>query len=450
MTEQLINYAKYYQEIWTHPSIKVRGKVVQVIGLVIEVTGLQPFVGEVCRVDVNGDSPVLAEVVGFRKGNSLLMPLGNLHGIGPGSPVTPLERPLIVPVGRGLLGKVLDGLGNPLFEQDAEISGEKVPVDNHPPNPLERNQIRQVMPTGVRAIDTLLTCGMGQRLGIFSGSGVGKSTLLGMIARYSSADVSVIGLIGERGREVVDFINNDLGEEGLKRSVVVVSTSDRPALERIKAAHVATRIAEYFREQGLNVILMMDSVTRFAMALREVGLAIGEPPATKGYTPSVFAALPRLLERSGTSAAGSITGFYNVLVDGDDLNEPVSDAVRGILDGHIVLSRELAERNHYPAVDVLGSNSRLMPNLVDKKHREKAARVKELLSTYKESEDLINIGAYVKGSNPLVDKAIDYYPAINGFLRQDLSESITWEQSKQELKDLLSGDSDSSKNEEQE
>ena len=403
----------------------------------MEVSGIRPYVGEVCRVEVNsGKEPVLAEVVGFRQGRALLMPLGTLSGIGPGCRVEATGSPFSVQVGPDVLGKVLDGLGRPIMGD--ELTGEvsEVPVENEPPNPMERKPINEVMVTGIRAIDTVLTCGQGQRIGIFSGSGVGKSTLLGMIARYSGADVSVIGLVGERGREVMDFINNDLGEEGLKRSVVVVSTSDRPALERVKAALVATSIAEYYRSQGLKVILMMDSVTRFAMALREIGLAIGEPPATKGYTPSVFAALPRVLERSGTSEKGSITGFYTVLVDGDDMNEPISDAVRSILDGHIVLSRDLAARNHYPAIDVLNSTSRLMPVITDQRHQEQASQIRDLLSAYKESEDLINIGAYVKGSNPRVDRAIECRDLLTRFLCQGITESVSWDESMQALEEL--------------
>ena len=323
MNIQPVDYDKYYQEIWMHSVLNIKGRVTQVIGLVMEVSGLRPFVGEICLVEVNkGREPVPAEVVGFRQGHALLMPLGNLSGIGPGCRVEGTGSPFTIKVGPGILGKVLDGLGRPIDEGE-KLEGvlEEYPVENSPPNPLEREAISKVMVTGVRAMDTLLTCGQGQRIGIFSGSGVGKSTLLGMIARYSEADVNVIGLVGERGREVLDFIRNDLGPEGLKRSVLIVSTSDRPALERVKAALVATAVAEYFRDQGKKVILMMDSVTRFAMALREIGLAIGEPPATKGYTPSVFATLPRLLERAGTSRCGSITGFYTVLVDGDDLND---------------------------------------------------------------------------------------------------------------------------------
>ncbi len=403
----------------------------------MEVSGIRPYVGEVCRVEVNsGKEPVLAEVVGFRQGRALLMPLGTLSGIGPGCRVEATGSPFSVQVGPDVLGKVLDGLGRPIMGDELSGQVSEIPVENEPPNPMERKPINEVMVTGIRAIDTVLTCGQGQRIGIFSGSGVGKSTLLGMIARYSGADVSVIGLVGERGREVMDFINNDLGEEGLKRSAVVVSTSDRPALERVKAALVATSIAEYYRSQGLKVILMMDSVTRFAMALREIGLAIGEPPATKGYTPSVFAALPRVLERSGTSGTGSITGFYTVLVDGDDLNEPISDAVRSILDGHIVLSRDLAARNHYPAIDVLNSASRLMPVITDQRHQEQASQIRDLLSAYKESEDLINIGAYVRGSNPRVDRAIEYRDLLTRFLCQGITESVSWDESMQALEEL--------------
>ncbi|MEW5919744.1 MAG: FliI/YscN family ATPase [Bacillota bacterium] len=429
MPVKLIDYERYYREIWAHTPLSVKGKVTQVIGLVMEVSGLRPSIGEYCLVEVEGEKePVGAEVVGFRQGRSLLMPLGNLRGIAQGCRVLATGKPFQIKISPDLPGKVLNGLGRPIFGGELGKALEYT-VENQPPNPLERRPIEEVMVTGVQAIDCLLTCGQGQRIGIFSGSGVGKSTLLGMIARFSEAEISVIGLVGERGREVMDFINNDLGPEGLKRSVVVVSTSDRPALERVKAAHVATAVAEYFRDQGRRVILMMDSVTRYAMALREIGLAIGEPPATKGYTPSVFAALPRLLERSGTSSTGSITGFYSVLVDGDDFNEPVADAVRGILDGHIILSRKLAARNHFPAIDVLGSTSRLMPYIVPLEHREHAARVLELLATYRDNEDLINIGAYVKGSNPQVDRAIAYRDRIERFLRQDLSASVTWEQS---------------------
>ena len=327
---------------------------------------------------------------------------------------------------------MLDGLGEPLQGENLR-SGIYYPLDQDPPDPLRRRRIKDILPTGVRAIDGFLTCGEGQRIGIFAGSGVGKSTTLGMIARYAEADVNVIALIGERGREVLDFIEKDLGEEGMKKSVVVCATSDKSALVRLKGAFTATAIAEYFRDQGKKVILMMDSVTRFAMAQREIGLAIGEPPATKGYTPSVFAKLPRLLERSGMSDKGSITAFYTVLVDGDDFNEPIADAVRGILDGHIVLSRALAHKNQYPAIDILNSVSRLMPEIADEAHKNAASQLRDLLSTYKNSEDLINIGAYVKGSNPKVDMAIKYYDHIINYLRQGIKEHTSFEDAKNRL-----------------
>lgn len=432
-----IDFAKYHKLIQAYPGVLVRGRVTQVIGLVMEISGLSPFVGEVCLVNAAGQEQVPAEVVGFRQERALLMPLGSLNGIGPGCLVEATGKPFSVEVGSQLLGKVLDGLGRPLQGDGLRGGLQEYPIDTSPPNPLERKPINEVLATGIKAIDTLLTCGQGQRIGIFSGSGVGKSTLMGMIARYSEADVNIIGLVGERGREVGDFLDNDLGPEGLKRSVVIVSTSDRPALERVKAALVATAVAEYFREQGLKVILMMDSVTRFATALREIGLAIGEPPATRGYTPSVFAALPRLLERSGNSQKGSITGFYTVLVDGDDMNEPVADTVRGILDGHIILTRELAARNHYPAIDVLNSVSRLMPYLISAEHKEQASQIRNLLSTYKEAEDLINIGAYVKGSNPKIDKAIAYSDRLNDFLCQGINEHVSWQQNQELLQQLF-------------
>jgi len=404
--------------------LKLTGQVTRVIGLTVEVQGINASIGEVCTIAVPGEpEAVRAEVVGFRDGSTLLMPLGELRGIHQGCSVVPGCGAFKIKVGAQLLGRVLDGLGAPL-DGLGPAGGDtrEYPVDGRPPNPLQRKRITEVFATGVRAVDALLTCGRGQRLGIFSGSGVGKSTLLGMIARYGNADVNVISLIGERGREVLDFIESDLGPGGLRRSVVVAATSEQPALVRLKGAFVASAIAEYFRDQGQHVLLMMDSVTRFAMAQREVGLAIGEPPATKGYTPSVFALLPRLLERPGMSPNGSITAFFTVLVDGDDLNEPVSDAVRGILDGHIVLSRDLAAANHFPAVDVLNSVSRLMPDITGEEHRSWAGRLRDLLAVYRESEDLINIGAYVAGSNPRVDEAIASHRDIVEFLKQDLNE----------------------------
>lgn len=364
------------------------------------------------------------------------MPLGELIGIAPGCKVIPQGKPLSVICSENILGKVLDGLGNPL-EGEELMEGSPYALDSDPPDPMKRRRIKDVIPTGIKAIDGFITVGEGQRIGIFAGSGVGKSTTLGMIAKYAEADINVIALIGERGREVRDFIEKDLGEEGLKKSVIVCATSDKPALVRLKGAFTATAIAEYFRDQGKKVILMMDSVTRFAMAQREIGLAIGEPPATKGYTPSVFAKLPRLMERSGMSNKGSITAFYTVLVDGDDFNEPIADAVRGILDGHIVLSRSLAAKNHYPAIDILSSVSRLMSEIASKEHKNVAGMARDLLATYKNSEDLINIGAYVKGSNPKVDMAIHYHESILSFLKQGISEQHSFEESTSILQDMF-------------
>ncbi|WP_163193228.1 flagellar protein export ATPase FliI [Clostridium thermarum] len=412
------------------------GKVSKVIGLTIEVEGIKAFVGELCTIYNDRNNPIICEVVGFRENNVILMPLGELNGIAPGCRVVPEGRPLSVRCSDALLGKVLDGLGNPI-DNSVIKGGTYYSLDRDPPDPMKRRRIKTILPTGVRAIDGFLTCGEGQRVGIFAGSGVGKSTTLGMIAKYAEAEVNVICLIGERGREVLDFIEKDLGEEGLKRSVVVCATSDKSALVRMKGAFTATAIAEYFRDKGKKVILMMDSVTRFAMAQREVGLAIGEPPATKGYTPSVFAKLPRLLERSGMSDKGSITAFYTVLVDGDDFNEPIADAVRGILDGHIVLSRALAYKNHYPAIDILNSVSRLMPEIADDQHQQITSILRDLLSTYRDSEDLINIGAYVKGANPKVDKAVQYNEPINKFLRQGIREHSSFEESLNRLKAMI-------------
>lgn len=419
-------------KLLTANTLKSTGKVKRVVGLTIEVCGLQAFVGEVCRIHTNNNTEVLGEVVGFNDNSILLMPLGELSGVAPGFEVETTGKALSVKVGYGLLGKVLDGLGRPMDGERFEWT-EEYNQDNDPPNPLLRRRIDKIMPTGVRAIDGFLTCGEGQRIGIFAGSGVGKSTLLGMIARYSGADVNVIGLVGERGREVMEFIEQDLGKEGLKKSVVVVATSDQPPLLRLKGAFTATAIAEYFRDKGLKVMLMMDSVTRFAMAQREVGLTIGEPPATKGYTPSVFAMLPRLMERSGNSDKGSITAFYTVLVDGDDMNEPIADAVRGILDGHIVLSRRLAAKNHYPAIDVLSSISRLMPQIADDTLKERAGDLRDVMAVYKESEDLINIGAYQKGSNPKIDKSIELIDSVDEFLKQKMDEISTFNQTYEKI-----------------
>lgn len=431
-----VDFAALKKKIEDKSLVYVEGLVKKVIGLTIEVEGIRAFVGEVCTIYNEKNLPITCEVVGFKEDNVILMPLGELIGIAPGCRVVSHGKPLSVNCSDNLLGKILDGLGNPL--EGEEVRGEALyQLDRDPPDPLKRRRIKDVLPTGVRAIDGFLTCGEGQRVGIFAGSGVGKSTTLGMIAKYAEADVNVIALIGERGREVLDFIERDLGDEGLKRSVIVCATSDRPALVRLKGAFTATAIAEYFRDQGKKVILMMDSVTRFAMAQREVGLAIGEPPATKGYTPSVFAMLPRLMERSGMSDKGSITAFYTVLVDGDDFNEPIADAVRGILDGHIVLSRALAAKNHYPAIDILSSVSRLMSEIADDEHKKTASLCRDLLATYKDSEDLINIGAYVKGSNKKVDMAINYNDAIEKFLRQGVKEHTEFKESLVALKNIF-------------
>ncbi|ERI91249.1 flagellar protein export ATPase FliI [Clostridiales bacterium oral taxon 876 str. F0540] len=431
-----IDFTSLKKKVGDTNLVYVEGLVKKVIGLTIEVEGIKAFVGEVCTIYNEKNVAITCEVVGFKEDNVILMPLGELIGIAPGCRVVSHGKPLSISCSDNLLGKILDGLGNPL--EGEILKGEALyQLDRDPPDPLKRRRIKDVLPTGVRAIDGFLTCGEGQRVGIFAGSGVGKSTTLGMIAKYAEADVNVIALIGERGREVLDFIERDLGEEGLKKSVIVCATSDRPALVRLKGAFTATAIAEYFRDQGKKVILMMDSVTRFAMAQREVGLAIGEPPATKGYTPSVFAMLPRLMERSGMSDKGSITAFYTVLVDGDDFNEPIADAVRGILDGHIVLSRALAAKNHYPAIDVLSSVSRLMSEIADDEHKKIASLCRDLMATYKDSEDLINIGAYVKGSNKKVDMAINYNEAIERFLRQGVKEHTGFSDSLIALKNIF-------------
>ncbi|KXS49967.1 type III secretion system ATPase, FliI/YscN [Halanaerobium congolense] len=412
------------------------GHINRVIGLVIESIGPHASIGEICLIK-SDQGDIKAEVVGFDDNKILMMPIGEMEGIKPGARVVATGEKLKINVGEHLLGKIIDGSGNVLNGSYQNL-GTAVEVNRRPPDPLKRRRIKQPLSLGVRCIDGFLTCGKGQRLGIFAGSGVGKSTLLGMAARNTNADINVIALVGERGREVRDFIEKDLGEEGLKRSIVVVATSDQPALLRVKAANIATAIAEYFRDQSEDVLLMMDSVTRVAMALREVGLAIGEPPATRGYPPSVFAELPKLLERTGTNDLGSITALYTVLVEGDDFNEPVSDTVRGILDGHISLSRELAESGHYPAVDVLSSVSRIMNDLVDKDHLKAAEQVQQWLAAYNKSEDLINIGAYEKGSNPEVDKAIEKIGQINSFLRQDIEEKANYQDSVSRLKKIAS------------
>jgi flagellum-specific ATP synthase len=417
---------RYLTTIRAADLLRTNGKVRQVIGTVIESNGPPMSIGETANIIYRRASdPVLSEAVGFRDSKVLLMPLGELGGIAAGSDVVALGHPLQIGLTSALLGRVLDGLGRPIDGLGRIDDAVPAEITGTPPNALRRRRVTEALGMGVRAIDGLLTCGKGQRVGIFSGSGVGKSTLLGMIARNTTADVNVIALVGERGKEVRDFIERDLGEAGLKRSVVVVATSDQPALVRIKAAYVATRIAEFFRDAGLDVMLMMDSVTRFAMAQREVGLAIGEPTTTRGYTPSVFAALPKLLERAGTSETGTITALYSVLVEGDDMNEPVADAVRAILDGHIVLSRRMASANHFPAIDVLASVSRVMPDVVSEAHFAAASKVRDMLATYREAEDLINIGAYVAGSNPRVDLAIARNETIRSFTRQGIYEVST-------------------------
>jgi flagellum-specific ATP synthase len=416
------------------------GRVSDLIGLIVEATGLEAEVGEVCEIATGrGRAPVPAEVVGFRSRRTLLMPLGELHGIGPGNVVTATGEPVRVPVGDELLGRVLDGLGRPIDQGEDLPDGRVRSAAGAPPDALERPRIRERVGLGVRVLDGMVPCGRGQRLGIFAGSGVGKSSLLGMIARSTTADINVICLVGERGREVREFIERDLGD-ALGHSVVIVATSDQPALVRIKAALTATSIAEHFRDKGHDVLLMMDSVTRFANAQREVGLAIGEPPATRGYTPSVFALLPKLLERSGTSQHGSITGLYTVLVDGDDMNEPIADAVRSILDGHVVLTRELAHAGHYPAVDVLQSVSRLTGEISAPDVAAASQEARALLAAWHDKRDLIAIGAYERGSDPLVDRALELKPAIDAFLRQAVDAPSTPEEADDALLSLLAGD----------
>lgn len=419
----ILDLSKYLHSIQHIDPIRLNGKVTQVVGLTIESQGPETKLGEVCLIySHKNDEPIMAEVVGFRDNKVLLMPLGEVSDIGPGCDVVATGKPLMAKVGTEILGTVLDGLGRPLMGKPLPPGLVSVSTNNQPPNPLLRPRIEEPLSVGVRAIDGLITVGKGQRVGIFAGSGVGKSTLLGMIARNTTADINVIALIGERGREVMEFIERDLGEEGLKRSVVVVATSDQPAMIRIKGAMIATAIAEYFRDRGLNVMLMMDSVTRFAMAQREIGLAVGEPPATRGYTPSVFAMLPKLLERAGTASKGSITAFYTVLVDSDDMNDPIADAVRGILDGHIVLDRKIANKGHYPAIDILASVSRVMNEICTSQHLEASRELKRHMATYKDAEDLINIGAYKMGTNRDIDMAIRYRDTIRDFTAQGTHE----------------------------
>lgn len=420
--------------------IRMHGRVSQLIGLTIESEGPAVKMGELCLVyEREGSKPIRTEVVGFKGNKVMLMALGDLGGISPGCEVRATGKPLSVKVGPKILGRVLDGLGNPIdglgpLEYETEYS-----IYNEPPNPITRPRINRALPMGVRVLDSMLTLGAGQRVGIFAGSGVGKSTTLSMIARNTAAQVNVLALIGERGRELRDFIERDLGPEGMKRSVVVVATSDQPALVRLKGAYTGTAIAEYFRDQGCDVMLMMDSVTRFAMAQREVGLAVGEPPAQKGYTPSCFALLPKLMERAGTSAKGSITAIYTVLVEGDDMNEPIADTVRGILDGHIVLNRKIAHKNRYPAVDVLQSVSRLYTEVNPKEIQKAAGVLRNVLATYQDNEDLISIGAYQKGANPKVDFAIEHIDEVQKFLSQGIYEPAPFEETRSRLLQMFGG-----------
>ncbi len=430
-----MDFEKYHRIIKDTNPFSVYGKVSEIIGLLVKGYNPETSIGEMCRIYPNGNNrTIVAEVVGFREEKVLLMPFGNIDSVRSGSRILSTGKKSNVKVGHNLLGRVIDGLGNPIDDRGPIESEGEYPVYAKPINPLKRNRIREPMDLGIRAMNGLFSCGKGQRMGIFSGSGVGKSFLLGMIARNTSADINVIGLVGERGREVREFIENNLGKEGLAKSVVVVATSDMHPLIRMRAAYVATAISEYFRDQGMEVLLMVDSLTRFAMAQREVGLSVGEPPTAKGYTPSVFSLMPKLLERAGNiEDSGSITGLYTVLVEGDDFNEPIADAARSILDGHITLTRSLAARNHYPAIDVLESISRLMIDIVDEKHRKMANDVLNIVSTYSKAEDLINIGAYVEGSNSEIDNAIKMIGKINSFSRQDINEKISFEESKEQL-----------------
>lgn len=433
-----IDFERLNKKVREIETLEYSGTVCKIIGLTVESLGPASKIGDMCKIySLDKKSFIYAEVVGFKENMILLMPFGKLSGIGLGSRVVSTNNVLSVPVGTKLKGRILDGLGRPIDGGDPITPEAYYSTDNAPPNPLDRKRITTPLALGIKAIDALLTCGVGQRIGIFAGSGVGKSTLLGMIARNSMADINVITLVGERGREVREFIEKDLRSEGLKKSVLVVATSDQPAIVRLKSAMIGTSIAEYFRDCGYNVLLLMDSLTRFAMAQREIGMAIGEPPVSRGYTPSVFNILPKLLERSGNSDKGSITGLYTVLVEGDDMNEPISDSVRGILDGHIVLSRELASQNHYPAIDVLESVSRVMPDIIDKEHLDAANIIKNNMSIYRNVQDLINIGAYKPGTNKDIDYAVKLNPLINGFLKQKIDESYPFEDIVKMLKNIV-------------
>jgi len=440
---ETINLKKHQSFVDNISFVKKRGRVDRVTGLIIEGDGPPVSLGSLCTIISNQrDKKVDAEVVGFRNHKMLLMPLGEMTGIEPGSIIESKDESPLINVSDGLLGRILDGNGNPLDGKGPIPTGVDYPIFGTSVNPLNKNRVREPLDVGIRAINALLICGKGQRLGIMAGTGIGKSILLGMAARNTSADVNVVALIGERGREVREFIEENLGEEGLKKSVVVVAASDQPPLVRLRGAFIAHTIAEYFRDRNKDVLLMMDSVTRFALAQREIGLFVGEPPTTRGFTPSVFSLLPKLMERAGTSSGkGTITGLYTVLVEGDDLTEPISDSVRAILDGHIVLSRRLASHNHYPAIDVLESISRLMIDVVSKEQNDLAVKFKDILATYREAEDLINIGAYTQGSNPKIDLAVQKIEAFNQYLRQDMSEASSMRDSLSMLKQVVEGES---------
>jgi flagellum-specific ATP synthase len=437
--DSFINLNRYHDCLENCHPIQAYGKVSRVVGFTVESVGPECRMGTVCDIfDKDGSRSFPAEVMGFKDNRVLLMPLEEIQGIGPGSRVVARQTQAYIPVGSHLLGRIIDGIGNPIDGKGPIHSNVQYPIYATPINPLKRRRIDEPLDLGIRAINGLLTIGCGQRIGIFAGSGVGKSVLLGMIAKKTDADVNVIALIGERGRELNDFIEKQLGEDGLQRSVIVVATSDHLPLIRMRGAFIATAVAEYFRDQGLKVNLMMDSVTRFAMAQREIGLSLGEPPTTKGYTPSVFTLLPKLLERAGTSSTrGSITGLYTVLVEGDDINEPIADAIRSILDGHIVLTRELAMQGHYPAIDVSRSISRVMDDIVTESHRDDARKLKAVLATYRKAEDLINIGAYASGSNPDIDYAIQMMGRINAYLRQKVETTVSFQNSKADLAALF-------------
>ena len=437
MHARKIDLSRYLSALANVRPMKLQGKVTQVVGLVIEGYCPASAVGTLCEIHPQGGEPIPAEVVGFRDNKTLLMPLGELRGVGLGSLISIKREKSSFGVGPALLGRVIDGLGAPIDDKGPILVEEEYPIYAQPVNPMSRKPIRKPLDLGIRAINGLLTCGEGQRVGIMAGSGVGKSTLLGMIARYTEADVNIIALIGERGRELREFIEKDLQEEGLKKSVVIVATSDQPPLVRMRGAYIATTIAEYFQAKGKKVLLMMDSATRFAMAMREVGLAIGEPPTTKGYTPSVFAALPKLLERTGNFETGSITGLYTVLVEGDDFNEPISDAMRSILDGHILLSRDLAAKNVYPPIDVLASASRVMTDVTNASQQSAAGKFKEVLATYRQAEDLINIGAYKVGSNPRIDYAMAKIEQMIAYQKQSIGDAVDVLSAAAELREIF-------------